>query len=136
MLSDRAKKFLVASVANEISGIAVKFEDAVHSWCRKKMSEFTYYQELNELDWTNRGETGLEGGVERQEGLKIVPYSPFILLGHGTYFTSSETEAELMFQELTFNKLEMNFGREDGPMRRRKVNRWKPLHIVHCRERS
>lgn len=43
--------------------------------------------------------------MEWEDGSKIVPNFPFLLSGHGTYFTSSETKAKQTLIELTVNEL-------------------------------
>lgn len=73
------------------------------------MSELSRYRQENEASWMNRGETMvalvLELAVERQEGLKFVPYSPFVLSSHGTYFICLKMETDPVLKELAVSEL-------------------------------
>lgn len=60
-----AKNSLVDSVPNEVNGIAVNVEDVIFKWWGIKLSKLMQYGERNKRDLTTRGETGLEGSVER-----------------------------------------------------------------------
>lgn len=98
-------KKTVESVCNEFIGITEKVEDGIHRCCNKEVSKLIQYGEENEWNWTNLEENVVEQGVERSDGSKIVPYSPFVPSSHKTYFTPSETEAKLILKELALNRL-------------------------------
>lgn len=58
------KKMLISSVPGLI-GVAVQMEDATHSWWwSKEGSELKQYEERNERNWKNRGQTVMELRVE------------------------------------------------------------------------
>lgn len=65
MLWSGAKKSLENSVPKEVFGTGLKIEDVIQKWCEKELFGVALYKIQNKQDWTNRGETGLEGGVER-----------------------------------------------------------------------
>lgn len=82
MVPSGLKMSSIDSMPNEYIGIAMEVEDVSLERYGKKLSEPTHYGEQNEWDWTNHGETVLEGVVERKNGSKIVPYSPFVQSSH------------------------------------------------------
>lgn len=81
------KNTLEDSPPNELIGIYVKLEGDNHTWCNKEVSKLGQYREGNERNRTNHGEMDLESVVERPDGSKNVPYSPFVFSGHEIFIT-------------------------------------------------
>lgn len=131
MLVSKAKKSLVDSVPHEVIGIAVKVEDAFHKWCETELFELTHQGKQTVRDWTNRGETGVEGDLERQNGSKILPYSPLKLSGYVTFCILSKTEAEQILIELIANDLKGEPWLRICSNKERLVMLWKLFHVVH-----